>query len=150
PGPGPEALDAGGGLPPAHRPGAAGMIGAVARNRLWNLRHDRAAMVLSFVVPLVFFSIFAAIFGRESNRATTPHITLAVADEDASVRSRGFLAALRAEPALSVITAPKTLAVSRSGSGSSAPTFTAASAEAAVRAGDLAVALIIPRGFGSQ
>ncbi len=39
------------------------MILAVAWNRLWNLRHDRAALVLSYVLPIVFFTIFGAIFG---------------------------------------------------------------------------------------
>ena len=47
------------------------MILAVAKNRLWNLRRDRAAMVLSFAVPLVFFTVFAAIFARGSGRSAT-------------------------------------------------------------------------------
>jgi linearmycin/streptolysin S transport system permease protein len=41
------------------------MITSVARTSWLNLRRDRAAMILSFVVPLVFFSIFAGIFGGQ-------------------------------------------------------------------------------------
>jgi len=118
------------------------MILTVARNRLMNLRHDRAAFVLSFVVPIVFFSIFAAIFGGESNRATTRKIRVAVVDEDGSDGSRRFVEALKAETGLAVQTAPE----SKSGR---AAAFTRASAEGVVRAGDVPVALVIPKGFGS-
>jgi len=39
------------------------MILAVLRASWTNLRRDRPALVLSFVLPLVFFSIFAMVFG---------------------------------------------------------------------------------------
>ena len=119
------------------------MILAIAKSRLWNLRHDRAAFTLAFIVPIVFFSIFASIFGRSSGRATTAPVRLAVVDEDQSANSRRFLAALRAESALNVSDA------SPAKSGAAAP-YTAASAEAAVRAGELPVALVVPRGFGQS
>ncbi|MCA1581288.1 MAG: ABC transporter permease [Acidobacteria bacterium] len=119
------------------------MILAIAKSRLWNLRHDRAAFVLAFIVPIVFFSIFASIFGRSSGRATTAAVRLAVVDEDQSANSRRFLAALRAESALKVSDAP------RAESGASVR-YTAASAEAAVRAGELPVALVVPKGFGQS
>ncbi len=45
------------------------MIGAVAWNRFLNLKHDRAAFVLAFALPVVFFSVFASIFG--GTRGTT-------------------------------------------------------------------------------
>jgi ABC-2 type transport system permease protein len=123
------------------------MIFAVARNRLWNLRHDRAALVLSFVVPIVFFSIFAAIFGGSTARSATRRVAVVVVDEDDTESSRRFLAALRAETALSIGRAPA--AGSRPGSPPPAPD-TAATAEAAVRAGDFPVALVIPKGFGAR
>jgi ABC-2 type transport system permease protein len=124
-----------------------GAIGAVAKNRLWNLRHDRAAMVLSFVVPVVFFSIFASIFGGDSNRSATRPVRIAVVDEDGSAASKRFVAALRADPALVVSDRP-------AGDGKSEPAarepFTAATAETAVRAGDFPGAVVIPRGFGDH
>ena len=39
-------------------------------------------MVLSFVLPLAFFTIFAVIFGKENN--STPKVTLIVVDQDQS------------------------------------------------------------------
>ncbi len=115
------------------------MIFAVVRTHLARLRRDRAAFVLAFVVPIVFFSIFAGIFG--GSRGGTRRISVAVVDEDGSENSRRLVAALRAERGLNVV------AGNPAAGGSEAP-FDRASADAAVRAGSLPLALIIPRGFG--
>ncbi|MGH9317241.1 MAG: ABC transporter permease [Thermoanaerobaculia bacterium] len=117
------------------------MILAVARTHLARLRRDRAAFVLSFVVPVVFFSVFAAIFGGPS-RSSTRQIPVAVVDEDRSGNSRRFLEALRAEAGLSVRTAEGPTG-QRAGA-----TLDRAGAERIVRAGDVPVALILPKGFG--
>ena len=53
------------------------MILAVAKNRLMNLRRDRAAFVLAFVLPVAFFSIFAGIFGG-SGKASTRKVAVVV------------------------------------------------------------------------
>ncbi|HEY6049964.1 MAG TPA: ABC transporter permease, partial [Thermoanaerobaculia bacterium] len=119
------------------------MIFSIAKNRLWNLRRDRAAMVLSFAVPLVFFTVFAAIFGRGSGRSATNPVKVIVVDEDRSESSSRFLAALQAETALKVTTA------AAGDKGASAP-YTPATAEAAVRAGDFPVAIVLPKGFGER
>ena len=117
------------------------MIFAVVRTHLARLRRDRAAFVLAFVVPIVFFSIFAGIFGG-SRGGGTRRISVAVVDEDGSENSRRLVAALRAERGLNVVAGKIPAA-----GGSEAP-FDRVSAEAAVRAGSLPLALIIPRGFG--
>jgi len=122
------------------------MILSIAKNRLWNLRRDRAAMVLSFAVPLVFFTVFAAIFGRGSGRSATNPVKVVVVDEDRSESSRRFVSALEAESALKVTTAA---AAEKDAKGSGAP-YTAATAEAAVRAGDYPVAIVLPKGFGDR
>src|SRR5689334_6577170 len=100
-------------------------------------------MVLSFVVPVVFFSIFASIFGGGPGRASTRRVQLAVVDEDGSDASRAFVAALRSDPALAIAGRP-----AKPGEGADAPVgaFTRGAAEAAVRAGDFPVALVIPKG----
>jgi len=116
------------------------MILAVVRTHLARLRRDRAAFVLAFVVPIVFFSIFAGIFG--GSRGGTPRITVAVVDEDRSENSRRLVAAMKAERGLSVVAGKIP-----SAGGSEAP-FDRASAEEAVRAGSLPLALVIPKGFG--
>jgi len=117
------------------------MILAVARTHLARLRRDRAAFVLSFVVPVVFFSVFAAIFGGPS-RSATRQIPVAVVDEDRSGNSRRFLEALRAEAGLSVRAADEA-----PGQEPAAPRDRAG-AERIVRAGEVSVALIVPKGFG--
>ena len=117
------------------------MILAVVRTHLARLRRDRAAFVLAFVVPIVFFSIFAGIFGT-SRGGGTRRISVAVVDEDGSENSRRLVAALKAEKGLTVV-AGKIPA----GKGSEEP-FGRASAEAAVRAGSLPLAIVIPKGFG--
>lgn len=114
------------------------MIGAVVRAGWMNLRRDRAALMLSFVVPIVFFSIFAGIFG--SQRRSTPKVVLAVADEDRTDGSRKLIEALRRESALRIVDAAK----------DSPARFDARSAEAYVRAGNAPVALVIPKGFGAS
>ncbi len=117
------------------------MIFAVVRTHLARLRRDRAAFVLAFVVPIVFFSIFAGIFGGTRGGGTR-RITLAVVDEDGSENSRRLVDALKSEKGLALVSG-RVL----QGAGSETP-LDRASAEAAVRAGNLPVALIIPKGFG--
>jgi linearmycin/streptolysin S transport system permease protein len=116
------------------------MILAVFRTHLARLRRDRAAFVLAFVVPIVFFSIFAGLFG--GSRGGTRKILLAVVDEDGSENSRRFIDALKAEKGLAVVTGkvPE--------GGKEETLFDRAAAETAVRAGNMPVALIIPKGFG--
>ncbi len=100
-------------------------------------------MVLSFVLPLAFFTIFAVIFGKENN--STPKVTLIVVDQDKSGASENLVKALEQEGSLWVHLSPVTDKGVRSG-----PDYTAATAEAAVKAGDAPVALIIPAGFGQH
>jgi ABC-2 type transport system permease protein len=116
------------------------MILAVVRTHFARLKRDRAALVLSFIVPVVFFSVFASIFGGARN--ATPRIRLIAVDEDRSENSRRFTAALNAEKGLNVLLSPGPNA------GAADLPFDRATAEEAVRAGTAPVALIIPKGFG--
>jgi ABC-2 type transport system permease protein len=101
-------------------------------------------MVLSFVLPLAFFSIFAVIFGRQSN--STPTVKLVVVDEDRSEASQDLVKGLESESSLVVMTKPA------AGKKNAPPPadYTTATAETAVKAGDAPVALIIPKGFGQH
>ena len=117
---------------------------SVARTSLLALRRDRAAFVLSFILPLAFFSIFAVIFGGQHD--TTPRVKVILVDEDKSEASRDLVRGLTRESSLVAMTHPEP-------SGKNAPVppdYTAATAEAAVKAGDAPVALIIPSGFGQH
>ena len=111
------------------------MILHVMRSGWMNLRRDPAALMLSFAVPIVFFSIFAAIFAGRAAR--TPRVTLAIADEDRSDRSRRLIEALKAEPALRVVQTDR-----------EKRPFDTRAVETYVRGGDAAVAIVIPKGFG--
>lgn len=115
----------------------------IVRTALLALRRDRVALVLSFVVPIAFFSIFAAVFG--SQRDTVPKIKVIVVDQDQSRASRQLVKALQIDGSLIVSTRPEPTK-----SQPAPPEFTAATAEAAVKAGDVSVALIIPHGFGEH
>jgi ABC-2 type transport system permease protein len=108
------------------------------------LRRDRGAMVLSFVLPLAFFSIFAVIFGRNNN--STPTVKLIVVDQDQSRASQALVSGLKNESSLVVMMKPG----SEKKNAPPLPDYTAATAEGAVKAGDAPVALIIPAGFGQH
>ena len=119
------------------------MIFAVARTHFDKLKRDRAAFVLAFVVPVVFFSVFAGIFRGSSSRAVTRRIPVAVVDEDRTPNSSRFIAALKREKGLRVIET-QTLAA-----GEKRPISDAASAETLVRSGQVPLALVVPKGFGA-
>ena len=101
------------------------MILSIVRTGFMNLRRDRGALTLSFIVPIAFFSIFAGIFGSR-NGGTNP-IRIAVVDEDHSELSKRLVQALRAEGGLRAETGP---AVTK---GAPPSLYDARTAEAAVR-----------------
>jgi ABC-2 type transport system permease protein len=101
-----------------------------------NLRRDRVAQSLTFVLPIVFFSIFASVFGGRGDDPT-PRVAIAVVDEDGSELSRRIIEALGKETALRVRTAA-----------AGAPATDRAAAERLVRNGDVPVAVVIPKGMG--
>jgi ABC-2 type transport system permease protein len=118
------------------------MISSIIRTGLISLRRDRGALALSFLLPIVFFSTFAVIFG--GRRDTTPRIAIIVVDEDQSTASRRLVKGLQREGSLSIQTRE-----TRKGN-VQPPEYTAATAEAAVKRGVAPLALVIPHGFGAN
>src|ERR1017187_275108 len=118
------------------------MISAIVRTAIVSLRRDRGALALSFILPVVFFSIFAVIFG--GRRDSTPKVNVLVVDEDRSRASQHLVQGLQHEGSLTVKIRPAPV------KGAVQPEYTAATAEAAVKAGTAPVALIIPHGFGDN
>ena len=118
------------------------MILPIIRTAVVALRRDRGALTLSFVLPVVFFSIFAVIFG--GRRSTTPRITVLVVDEDHSRVSERLVRGLKGEGSLEVKTRPEPV------KGVEQSEYTAATAEVAVKEGAAPVALVIPHGFGDD
>lgn len=118
------------------------MILPIVRTAFVSLRRDKAALALSFVLPIAFFTIFAVIFGGMHD--TTPRITVILVDEDQSTASQQLVQGLKSETSLTMLTRPA------SKEKTVPPDYTAATAEAAVKAGDAPVALVIPKGFGQN
>jgi ABC-2 type transport system permease protein len=118
------------------------MILPIIRTAIVSLRRDRAALALSFILPISFFSIFAAIFGGQ--RDATPKIHVILVDEDQSAGSQQLVHALQRESSLVIMTRPA------SKDKTASPDYTAATAEDAVKAGDAPVALLVPKGFGQN
>ncbi len=104
-----------------------------------NLRRDRVAQALTFLLPIVFFSIFASVFGGQGSG--TSRIRIAVVDEDHSELSRRVLEGLTKETGLRVRT--------HQDEGDARPLDRAA-AEQLVRNGDVPVAVVIPAGLGAN
>jgi ABC-2 type transport system permease protein len=114
------------------------------RTLMWvgwtNLRRDRVAQALTFLLPIVFFSIFATVFGGQGD-AGTARIRIAVVDDDHSELSARLVEGLRSEKSLR----PQT---TREASGTGA-ILNRAAAERLVREGDVPVAVVIPAGLGA-
>jgi ABC-2 type transport system permease protein len=120
------------------------MIATIVRNGFRALRRDRGALILSFVLPVAFFSIFAVVFGPMSGNST-PRVSVLVVDEDRSPSSERLVRGLGQENSLVASTHPAVKAGEPP-----PPEYTAATAEAAVKHGTAPVALIIPAGFGAN
>src|SRR5262245_26147814 len=117
------------------------MTGTLLRIAWTNFRRDRVALSLTFVLPIVFFSIFAGIFGNQRGPATR-RIRVAVVDEDRSAYSKALVTALQSEGALRAQTT-----TDLDGKGE---TLDRVKAEELVRKGDLSVAVVLPKGLGDS
>ena len=113
------------------------------RALLWvgwtNLRRDRVAQALTFLLPIVFFSIFATVFGGQGD-ASTARIRVAVVDEDRSEVSARLVEGLRTEKSLRTQTTTQA---------SGGAILDRTGAERLVRSGDVPVAVVIPAGLGA-
>jgi ABC-2 type transport system permease protein len=118
------------------------MIGVLMRIARLSLRRDRVAQILSFLVPIGFFSIFAVIFGQ-SPGSGTPRLEVVVVDEDRSEVSARLVLMLERDATLAV---RDSLRPSRD---VTVVPATRDEAERRVREGDVPVALVIPAGWGA-
>jgi ABC-2 type transport system permease protein len=115
------------------------MIATLVKIAWTNLRRDRVAQALTFLLPIIFFSIFASVFGNQSG-GSTARIRIAVVDEDRSELSRRIAEGLAKESALRVR--------ATSDAAGSSMLLDRAGAERLVRDGDVPVAIVLPRGIG--
>ncbi|HUR19946.1 MAG TPA: ABC transporter permease [Vicinamibacterales bacterium] len=116
-----------------------------------NITRDRVVQAMMFLLPMMFFSIFAAVFGNQSD--PTSRIRVAVVDEDQTEYSKGLIKALEAEGGLRVQrTATAVFKAGPVAENDQQPgqPLDRAGAEALVRNGDVPVAVIIPKGTGAS
>jgi ABC-2 type transport system permease protein len=74
------------------------MSGVVFRAMLLGLVRDRAALAMTFILPAIFFLVFAMIFAGATGEQL--RLEIAIADEKNSEASRRLIEALQADPAL--------------------------------------------------
>jgi linearmycin/streptolysin S transport system permease protein len=122
------------------------MIATILRIFWIHLRRDRIVWLLTFVVPVAFFSIFAIIFsGQGRNR--TPIVRVAVVDDDGSDFSKKLVTTLQKDKSLRVTT---NLESSKGDGDPPGAPLSRQDAEALVREGKVAAAIILPRGLGQS
>jgi ABC-2 type transport system permease protein len=76
------------------------MILTVLQISCRRLLHNRVELLLTFLVPIAFFSVFAIIFGGGLGRGTTPRIKVVAVDEIQSVVSSQVMSALAEQESL--------------------------------------------------
>ncbi len=107
-----------------------------------SLKRDRVVLMLTFALPIAFFSIFVMIFGGSvSGGGGMSKINVALVDLDATANSTRFVHALESEGGLNVITV--------AGKTEKKP-MTRELAESMVKDGDAGVGVVIPKGFGAN
>src|SRR5262249_22106868 len=94
---------------------------------------DKVAFMLTFILPVIFFSIFAVIFGAMDRETRDTRIKIVVADRDQSDVSRRFIRTLHKQDALDVT-----------------ETADEGSARKQIHDGQFAVGAIILKGFAER
>ena len=78
------------------------MIWTVIQTSWRRLRNNRSELFLTFIVPMVFFSIFALIFGSRDASSSTPKIKVAISNEWPSELSNRTVALLQEQRSLRI------------------------------------------------
>lgn len=104
---------------------------ALVRKDLQLFFSDRRAVILTFAVPIAIASFFGSIFRGSGDSSSEPAtIPIAIVDRDGSAISKEIVAGIQADASLTTST----------------PTFE--QVRSVVQKGDVAVAVIVPPGFG--
>ena len=91
---------------------------------------DRRAVIMSFIAPIAIASFLGAITGGSGDAGEPAKISIAIVDQDGSTVTKAIVAGVQDDQTLQVTTP------------------SADDAREAVKRGDIAVAVIIPAGFG--
>lgn len=111
------------------------MIWTVFQINLRRLLHSRVELLLTFVVPIAFFSVFALIFGNGIGSSTTSKIKVVAVDQVGNQASKDILAELSESAGLRFMRDPLSV--------ESTEQIDAAEAEKLVRQGTLTMAIVL-------
>jgi len=116
------------------------MIWTVVRVGLLRMWHGRTEILLTFVVPIVFFTVFAFIFDEQIGLGKSPLVNLALVDQDQTELSRELLTSLAGD---------ETLRVFSPGRGAAGPSSFSSVDEVKelVLEGALPLAVVVPEGW---
>lgn len=117
------------------------MIATVLMVSLRRLLHNRVELLLTFVVPVAFFSIFAIIFGGGVGTSATPKIKVVAVDRVSNDRSQAMLAAIREIEGLRFVESEPS--VSQPVTNSSAVELSEAKAREMVQRGTASMAIVL-------
>ena len=121
------------------------MIPTLLRIYWTALSRDRVAQAMTFLLPILFFSIFASVFGNGMSK--TARVPVVVVSEDTSAVGRRLVDALKAEKSLRVRTTARP-----AGAAKDVPEvpIDRARAQQMVKDGDVSVAVVIPAGLDTS
>ncbi len=106
-------------------------IRALVRNDVRLYLHDRRALMIGVLVPILIAAFFGYVFGDGGANQGSGKIAVALVDEDRSTVSQAIGQDLSSDPMLTVTS------------------MTRAEAQAKVQSGKLAVAIVLPINFGA-
>lgn len=115
------------------------MTWTVIQTSLRRLKHNRVELLLTFVVPIAFFSVFALIFGKGMGNGATPRVKVVIVDEAHTSDSEAIAQRLRSNAGLRLMSEPQR-----------ARTANRQSASAAVRRGTATIGIVISAGKSGE
>lgn len=119
------------------------MVWTILQVSFRRLKNNRSELLLTFVVPILFFSIFALIFGsRGTSGSSTPRIKIALADVSHSPLTLRAVELLREQSSLRITDSKTALLHADSVESQAAETVPPAVAEDLVRRGSVSAAVV--------
>lgn len=119
------------------------MVWTILQVSFRRLKNNRSELLLTFVVPILFFSIFALIFGsRGTSGSSTPRIKIALADVSHSPLTLRAVELLREQSSLRITDSKTALLHADSVVSQAAETVPPAVAEDLVRRGSVSAAVV--------
>ncbi|NND96469.1 MAG: ABC transporter permease, partial [Pirellulaceae bacterium] len=135
------------------------MIATILRIGVLRLRNNPLELLLMFVVPIVFFSIFALIFGRGIGSGKSTPVKVLFVNQDRTEFADRLISKLTEEPGLenalgadSVVDAGKVdtgkVDTGAIDTGATAASFSRDEAMAMIQTGQATLAIVLPQHFG--